>query len=67
MYVCKKIGIDFDGWMPNAKSSYRKNKKHYSAYFNDNQIKIIQEFFKKEIDLLNYKFEKTNSQNLTSD
>ena len=56
--VCKQIGIDFDGWLPNAKGSHRKKNKHNSEYFNKEQAKYIQEYFKKEIELFDYKFEK---------
>jgi len=60
--ICKQLGIDFDGWMPHAKGSYRKHKKHYSEYFNKEQAKYIQEYFKKEIELLDYKFERSKKE-----
>lgn len=55
-YVCNKIGINFDGWLPKAKGNFRKDKRHYSTYFNNNQIKFVEEYFKKEINLLNYSY-----------
>jgi hypothetical protein len=54
--VCNKIGIKFDGWLPRAKGNFRKDKKHYSKYFNKNQRKFIADYFEKEINLLNYSF-----------
>lgn len=54
--ICEKIGIPFDGWLPKAKSNRRKNRQHYSTLYNQDQKEVIQNYFKKEIDLLNYHF-----------
>lgn len=57
--VAKKLNIiDFDiTKLPNHKSQYRKDRKHYSSYYDDELIEIVEKKFKKEIDLFNYKFE----------
>lgn len=56
--VCKKIGLDFDGWLPQAKGNYRTEKKHYSEYYNIQSIERIASQFRKEVELFGYKFEK---------
>ena len=47
--ICNKIGIQFDNWLPKAKGGFRKDKKHYSYYFNEEQKEFINKYFKKEI------------------
>ncbi|SDI12896.1 sulfotransferase family 2 domain-containing protein [Alteribacillus bidgolensis] len=54
--ICNKIDLPFDGWLPKAKGNFRKNRQHYSTQYNKSQKEIIQNYFKKEIDLLNYKY-----------
>ncbi|MCF6409084.1 sulfotransferase family 2 domain-containing protein [Pseudalkalibacillus salsuginis] len=54
--ICNKISLPFDGWLPNAKGNFRKNHQHYSTQYNKHQREVIHNFFKKEIELLNYKF-----------
>jgi len=56
--VCKKIGIDFDGWLPHSKGDYRTEKNHYSEYYNERTMQLIADYFKKEIEFFRYKFEK---------
>jgi len=55
--ICNKIGIEFDNWLPKAKGGFRKDKKHYSCYFNEEQKEFINKYFKKEIELMNYSFD----------
>ena len=55
--ICNKIGIQFDNWLPKAKGGFRKDKKHYSHYFNEEQKEFINKYFKKEIELMNYSFD----------
>lgn len=40
-YICDKINLKFDGWLPKAKGFYRKNKLPYWKVLNDEQIEII--------------------------
>lgn len=54
--ICKNIGLQFDGWLPNAKGEFRKNRQHYSTHYNEHQKEIIENYFKKEINLLGYKY-----------
>jgi len=58
--VCNKIGIDFDGELPKAKSKYRPKEHHYSYYYNDKTRELIRNHFKKEIELHGYSFENKN-------
>jgi len=55
--VCNKIGIDFDGELPKTKSKYRPKHHHYSYYYNKKNRELIQNTFKKEIELHGYTFE----------
>jgi hypothetical protein len=54
--ICKKIGLPFDDWLPNAKGSFRKNRQPYQTQYNQQQKEMVQNYFKAEIDLLDYKF-----------
>jgi len=52
-----KIGIPFDGNLEmNAKSEYRKDRRHYSNIFTNKQKDIIEEAFQNEIKMHNYKY-----------
>jgi len=55
--VCNKIGIEFDGDLPKSKAKYRPKNHHYSYYYNDKNRELVQNIFKKEIELLGYTFE----------
>ena len=55
--VCKRLGIPHEK-LPRTKNKTRKDKKHYSMYYNDETKNIIYNLFKKEIDYFGYKFEK---------
>ncbi|MEH7352346.1 sulfotransferase family 2 domain-containing protein [Neobacillus drentensis] len=61
-FICEQIGLPWDGWLPKAKGNFRKNKKHYSTHYNDQQKENVQKYFKKEIDLLGYKFQKPQTE-----
>ena len=55
--VCKRLGIPYKK-LPRTKNKSRKDKKHYSLYYNNETKKIIHNLFKKEIDYFGYKFER---------
>ena len=54
--ITKKIGLGFDGWLPRAKGNIRKDSKPYREYYEDRQVEIISEYFRKEIELMGYTF-----------
>ena len=58
--VFKKLNIkNYDiNNLPNHKTNYRRDKKHYSYYYDEELKDIVYNKFKKEIDYFNYKFEK---------
>lgn len=56
-YALQQVGIKFDGWMPQAKSHTRKDRRHYSEVLTPEQCRIVAEHFHKEIELLGYQFE----------
>lgn len=53
----RRVGIEFDGWLPHAKGVARKDRRHYSQILNDEQRQLVARHFKQEIDLLGYRFE----------
>jgi hypothetical protein len=54
--IFKKLKIPFEGQLNIfAKSSYRQNKA-YREFYNKETMKIIEDVFKKEIEIFNYKF-----------
>jgi len=56
-YISEIIGISFDGFLPDAKSEMRADKKHYSEYYNDETRLLVERKCKDVIDLMGYKFE----------
>ncbi len=53
--VCKKLKIPYVKLL-HLKSKTRKNKKHYSYYYNKETKKIVADIFKKEIKYFNYRY-----------
>lgn len=52
-----KLGIPFSGSLGvNAKSEYRTDRTPYQKVYTQEQKEVVEEFFKKEIKLLNYSF-----------
>ena len=54
-HICNKIGIP-NLELPNLKGGFRE-KKHYSEFYDEETIQIVSNFFKKDIEVFNYKFE----------
>jgi len=54
--VCGKLGIPYEK-LPFVKNKLRKDKKHYSKYYNNKTKLIIAKKLKKQIEYFNYKFE----------
>ncbi len=56
--VFSKLNIPFDGTLGvAAKSEYRSDRRPYQEIFNEEQRKIVEEAFAKEIELHGYRFE----------
>ncbi|MGD1909457.1 MAG: hypothetical protein ACFB2X_00910 [Rivularia sp. (in: cyanobacteria)] len=55
-YVCDKLGIPFDKWLPMAKATARKDRRHYSQVFTKEQAEFIRERCTPEIELFGYEF-----------
>jgi len=53
-YICNKINVPLTK-LPHMKET---NYKHYSTYYNDKSIEKVANFYKKEIELGDYKFER---------
>lgn len=55
--IFKELGIPFYGKLNvQAKSNYRKDKRLYQEIYTDEQAKVINEAFSKEIQMHNYNF-----------
>jgi hypothetical protein len=55
--VLQRVGIAFDGVLPRAKGTSRKDRRHYSELLSPAQQQTIAEHFRPEIDLLGYQLE----------
>jgi chondroitin 4-sulfotransferase 11 len=53
-YVCKQIKLK----QYNLPSILKTNHKHYSYYYTNETIKIVEEKYKKDLDLFNYMYKK---------
>ena len=56
-FVCKKLGLPADS-LPRLKGGIRKNKYHYSEYYDEATRAMVGEHHKNDIHLLDYKFER---------
>jgi hypothetical protein len=54
--VCKRLGIPYEE-LPMTKNKVRKDKRHYSLYYDEELRNIIAEKCKREIEFFNYRFE----------
>lgn len=61
--LCKKLGIeDYDiNNLPKHKSERRKDKSHYSKFYDEETRRIVYKNHKKEFELFGYKFDKIES------
>jgi hypothetical protein len=60
--ICKKIGIPHQKLINNKNPESnvvcgKKQKKHYSTYYNDKTIQIVREHFAREIEYFGYEFD----------
>ena len=53
--LCELINVKYK---PLEKVNVTAKKKHYSTYYNEEQMKLVGEIYKADIELFNYKFEK---------
>jgi hypothetical protein len=56
-FALRQVGITFDGWLPRAKGSTRKDRRHYSEILSSEQSRVIAKHFAPEIELLGYTYE----------
>jgi hypothetical protein len=55
--VFRQLNIPFDGTLAiAAKSEYRADRRPYQEVFNDEQRQIVEQTFRKEIELHGYRF-----------
>ena len=55
-FVCNKLGIPFDNWLPRSKRHYRTDKRHYTEMLNEDQAELIRQACANEIQLFDYSF-----------
>ena len=53
----RRVGVEFDGWLPRAKGKSRSDRRHYSEVLTSGQQALIAERFAPEIQLMNYQLE----------
>ena len=54
-YIFNKLNLPLVD-LPFEKASFRRNKENYRNYYDDNSKKIIEKFYKREIELMRYSF-----------
>jgi hypothetical protein len=57
--VCKKLGLP-SSTLPKLKGGIRKNKFHYSDFYDEESIAIVADRHKNDIRLFGYEFERQN-------
>ena len=55
-FVCHKLGIPFDGWMPRDKGQYRKDRRSYTEVLTSDQKRLIDNRFSREIAHFGYQY-----------
>ncbi len=65
-FVCKRLNIPFDGYLPKAKGFFRNDRRTYYEFLNAEQIQIISECNSNVIDLLSYDNENQNNQDIST-
>ncbi len=64
-FVCQKLNILFDGYLPKAKEFFRDDNRPYYEFLNGEQMQIIRECNSNVIDLLGYDHENQNNHNIS--
>ena len=55
-YICDKIGIDRIE-LPHKKKGFKPTwHKHYTEYYDDKSVELVNEYFSADLDIFNYKF-----------
>jgi len=57
-HVCERIGVAAPA-LPSLKSGIRKEKRHYSEYYDEESAAIIAEHHRNDIQLFGYRFERS--------
>jgi len=56
-FVCKKLNLPFERSIPKIHTNIRKNKSHYSSFYDSKTKKIVEKQYSRVIDFFNYTFE----------
>lgn len=55
-FVCDKLKIPWDGKLTKELGNFRKDKSSYRKYYNEHTKDLVNNLFRKEIELFGYKF-----------
>lgn len=55
-YVHKRLNLEYDGWLPNAKSGITDNNKSVHELINKSNISNLEEYFNTEYKIFNYQY-----------
>jgi len=53
-FICKKLGIPFEGDLPKLRADKREDKKHFSKYYDSETKEIVKNHYQKEIEMFGY-------------
>ena len=51
-----QVGLTLESELPRAKGEFRKEKRPYREYYSDNTKRIVEDWYSREIKLLDYEF-----------
>ena len=55
-HALSQVGVSFDEALPRAKTTFRKDKRSYRSYYDDDTRAIVGDWYAREIELLDYTF-----------
>jgi hypothetical protein len=55
-HALQQVGLSYDTELPRAKSAFRKSRAHYRDFYDGETWEIVRDWYKREIELLDYGF-----------
>ena len=59
-YVCNKLDVHLSPSLPQLRSEYKEDDRHYSDFYNSETRKIVETIFRKELEMFSYSFDIKN-------
>ena len=53
-FICKKLGIPYEGDLPKFRADKRIDKKHFSSYYDSETKEIVKNHYHREIKMFDY-------------